>query len=203
MGLPKHIAITIGLLVPWAAPAAEAAEYCVRCVSPNVSYRCEVGTPQSPADPRAWLLCITELAKQGGHESCSVERNAPVPCEGVHKVLAAPEGEAPAAPAIEAGLPDPAAPAANEVEPGSPPPQKPPVKKPPQTVQELAGETLEASKEGLKSAGDTVSNSAKKAGEAVTGTVKSAGEKVGEAGSAVGNAAKKTWNCVTSLFQSC
>jgi hypothetical protein len=73
----------------------------------------------------------------------------------------------------------------------------------PRTVEELASETYEASKEGLKKAGESVSGAAQKAGEAVTGTAKSAGEKIGEAGSAVGGAAKKTWNCLTSLFQDC
>jgi hypothetical protein len=75
--------------------------------------------------------------------------------------------------------------------------------KPPQTVQELAGRTIQSSKEGMKKASDTVASGAEKAGEAVTGTIKSAGEQIGKAGTAVGNAAKKTWNCLTSLFQSC
>ncbi len=70
-------------------------------------------------------------------------------------------------------------------------------------MQELAGDTYESSKEGLKKAGDTVSNTAKKAGETVTGTAKATGDKIGEAGSAVGNVAKKTWTCLTSLFQTC
>lgn len=181
---------------------AEAAEYCVSCVSPDVSYRCEVGGPDTKADPRGWLLCITELARTGGHESCSVERGAAPPCPGIHKVLAAPAGPPSDVPPFEVEVPPPD------------PPAKPPADaaaverdgattKGPRTVEELASETYEASKEGLKKAGESVSGAAQKAGEAVTGTAKSAGEKIGEAGSAVGGAAKKTWNCLTSLFQDC
>jgi hypothetical protein len=182
--------------------AAQAAEYCVSCVSPDVSYRCEVGGPDAKADPRGWLLCITELARTGGHESCSVERNAAPPCPGVHKVLAAPEGPPVEAPPVEAAVPPP-----------DPPPKLPndaaavekagANKKGPRTVEELASDTYDASKDGLKKAGESVSSSAQKAGEAVTDTAKSAGEKIGEAGSAVGGAAKKTWDCLKSLFQDC
>lgn len=203
-----------------AAGPAAAAEYCVACTGPDATYRCEVGTG-SNADPRAWLICITELAKEGGHDSCSVDRKAPVPCPGVHRVLAAPEGPTPpAAPPVQIAVPDPgkspppapapmSAPAA-----ASPPdgPEAPPAdaglgepapKRVPRTMEELAKDTYEQSKEGVKKASEAVSNTAQKAGDAVTGTAQKAGEKISNAGSAIGDAAKKTWNCVTSLFQSC
>ena len=172
---------------------AMAAEYCVTCASPEANYRCEIGGKGSAGDPRAWLLCITELAKQGGHESCSVDRKATAPCPGVLKVLAAPEGDAPPLPAIQTGVPE-----ARPPDPKTQPPVQPQAgsepapKKVPQTMQELAGDTIQSSKDGMK-----------KAGEAVTGTAKKAGEQVGKAGDAIGNAAKKTWDCLTSLFQSC
>jgi hypothetical protein len=59
-------------------------------------------------------------------------------------------------------------------------------------MEELAGKTVQSSKEGIKKAGESISGSAQKAGE-----------QIGSAGSAVGNAAKKTWNCLTSLFSDC
>jgi hypothetical protein len=52
-------------------------------------------------------------------------------------------------------------------------------------VEELAKETAKASGEGLK-----------KAGEAVTDTAKSTG-------AAVGGAVSKTWKCLTSFFTNC
>jgi hypothetical protein len=62
----------------------------------------------------------------------------------------------------------------------------------PQTVEELAGQTVKSTKEGLE-----------KAGEAVGGSAKKAGEQIGSAGNVVGDAAKKTWNCLTSLLKDC
>lgn len=191
----------IGLFALGAASMAYGAEYCVKCVAPDVTYACEVGAPGSKSDPRAWLLCITELARTGGHESCSVERNAPVPCPGVRKALAGPEGPPVGEPPVEAAAPPPAPVTPEPVEPTTDKPDAP--KKPPRTVEELASETYDASKEGIKKAGESVSETAKKAGEAVSGTAKSAGDTIGEAGSAVSGAAKKSWNCLTSLFKDC
>jgi hypothetical protein len=59
-------------------------------------------------------------------------------------------------------------------------------------VQDLAGKAVQSSKESLKKAGETISGAAEKTGE-----------QIGNAGSAVGNAAKKTWNCLISLFKDC
>jgi len=50
-----------------------------------------------------------------------------------------------------------------------------------QTVEELAKKTVEASGEGLKKAGQAVSNTAQSAG----------------------NVVKKTWNCLSSFFSDC
>ncbi|MEO1207356.1 MAG: hypothetical protein AAFV45_13610 [Pseudomonadota bacterium] len=56
---------------------------------------------------------------------------------------------------------------------------------PPKTVEELAKRATESSKESLEKAGKAVGNVAKGAGDAVTG------------------AAKKTWECLTSLLTDC
>jgi hypothetical protein len=195
------------------ATRAPAAEFCVACSGPEATYRCEVGTG-SNADPRAWLMCITELAREGGHDSCSVDRNAPVPCPGIHKVLAAPEGPMPpSAPPVNIAVPEPVtAPPPAPAQPPSaetaaapedPAAGEPKPKRVPRTVEELAADTYEQSKDGVKKASQAVSNTVQKAGDAVTGTAQKAGEKISNAGTAIGDAAKKTWNCVTSLFQSC
>jgi hypothetical protein len=193
----------------WPAPAF-AAEFCVSCSAPEASYRCEVA-----GGGAAWLRCITELAREGGHESCTVDRKLVPPCPGLLRVLEAPpEGGAPSdGLPIHAAIPEPD----HGQRPLPPPLDRPgeplpaeggaegdaPPKRVPQTMKELASDTYEASKEGFKKAGDAVSESAKKAGDAVTGTARSAGEGLSKAGSAVGDAAKKTWNCLTSLFQEC
>ena len=67
-----------------------------------------------------------------------------------------------------------------------------PASKVPRTVEELAGQTMRSSKEGLE-----------KAGQAIGGSAKKAGEGIGKAGTAIGQAASNTWTCITSLFSSC
>ncbi|MEQ1576684.1 MAG: hypothetical protein ABL894_03440 [Hyphomicrobium sp.] len=185
------------------ANPARAAEYCVTCAGPAAMYACSIegAAPDSPSDPRMQLVCIQELARQGGHETCSVPRSAPQPCPGVMRIVSVPQGlpavagapdaEGPAGaggvapPSAEAAAPSEAAPALE----GETVKAK---AKEPRTVEELAAQTVEASKKGLK-----------KAGDAVTGTAEKAGESVEKAGGAVGSAAKKTWHCLTSFFSDC
>jgi hypothetical protein len=174
-----------------------AAEYCVTCAGPAAMYACKIEgvAADAPSDPRAQLLCIQELARQGAHETCSVPRSAPKPCPGVMRVVAAPAGLSTTA-TNEAGAaqpqPESGAPAveATALEEPAVKDEKP--AKEPRTVEELASQTVDASKNGLK-----------KAGEAVSGTAEKAGDSVGQAGSAVGSAAKKTWDCLKSLFSAC
>jgi hypothetical protein len=193
-----RIAVTL-LALAWAEEAA-ALEYCVSCEGPAAMYRCVVeGTPDGPGqDPGTSLYCISELAAKGRHESCSVARGAPFPCPGFTTVVAAPSTPTMAPPPPAAGASGDVPPVASPAEPAAPgelatPPEtaEQPAKVP-RTVEELAGQTMKSSKEGLE-----------KAGEAIGGTAKKAGEQIGNAGSAIGNAASKTWSCITSLFSSC
>ena len=175
-----------------------AAEYCVTCSAPAAMYACVVqgSLPDAPPDPREQLICIAELANSGGHDTCSVPRSAPKPCPGVLKIVAPSSAvPPPAPPQAEADswpadvMPSDNAGGVGAANPNVPPPAKPNA---PRTVEELANETVKTSKQGLE-----------KAGNAVTGTAKKAGEQVGKAGSSVGKAAKKTWDCVVSLFNDC
>jgi hypothetical protein len=176
---------------------ATAGEYCVACNGPAATYRCEIdaaaGRDPATTDPRQQLLCITELAKAGGHASCSVERGDTGTCPGPLRTIAAPHEEPDATP-----LPTPA-PRAQTVQPTAPAPAA----TGPRTVEELARQTTETSKQGLKQAGDAVVDTAQQAGTAVTDTAKTAGSVLGKAGLAVGDAAKKTWGCLASLFKNC
>jgi hypothetical protein len=184
-----------------AAASAVAEEYCVVCTQPGATYRCVVDdpVPTTAVDARSQMICITELAKEGGHESCSVRRAASGPCEGVLRTVSPPLADPPepieeAAPSTlpPADVPPPAVPpAVTEMPPPAMPEATPAQEvehkksKEPKTVEELAKQTLESSKKGLEKAGDAVGSTAE------------------SAGSAVGNAAKKTWTCLTSLFQDC
>ncbi len=168
--------------------AAKAGEYCVVCSGPPATYRCAIeGESRSaPADPRSQMRCIKELATQGRHETCSVERFSTVGCDGPERILAP-----------LAMAPPPALPVDAVAPPAGPPTAKPAVSeaekpKVPKTVEEFAKDTVKSSQESLK-----------KAGEAVTGTAEKAGEKIGSAGESVGKAAKGTWHCITSWFTDC
>lgn len=178
---------------------ATAEGYCVACFSPDAVYRCIVaGRPESaPPDPAAQIRCIKELAAEGKHARCSVERFSAAGCNGPEKIItAAPLASPPPAPAnttpasgpnSKAAQPAPsdagADPAAAPDEPGD---------KPPRTVEELAKSTADKTKKSLESVGDTVKKSTETAGDQIEG-----------AGSAIGNAAKKTWNCLSSFFDDC
>ncbi len=192
--------------------ALQSGEFCVSCTGPAAIYRCTFSGDgsQSPGQsPGLQLTCISELAKQGGHESCTIERTRQVPCGASAKVFAAPEAFAAPAdakkspPAAAAEVPVKKAepvtvpPADHAADPSAAPEEQPetatePKDKPPRTVKEMVD----------KSAADTKEN-AGKAGAAVEGAAKSAGGAVQKAGAAIGNAAKKTWTCLTSLFGDC
>ena len=192
------IAAAVGVAVSVPRPSG-AAEYCVTCSGPAAMYACViVGMPMdAPSDSRYQLRCIQDLALQGGHETCSVPRSAPSPCPGTVRAVSA-EAVSPIIPAPAAAAQSPAAaeaappPPSGDAAVASPDPAAAPAPKVPRTVEELAAQTVVASKQSLK-----------KAGDAVTGTAKKASDQVGNAGSAVGTAAKKTWDCLTSLFSAC
>lgn len=181
------------------AKHAGASEYCVTCEGPPAMYRCVIdGQAEGPGkDPRASIYCISEMAKQGKHERCAVSRGAPFPCPGL-TALVKPPSDGSAYPAHAAPYPDPQSPqdarpdSEAEAETAKAPPEPAPASQVPRTVEELAGQTVRSSKEGLE-----------KAGEAIGGSAKKAGEGIGKAGSAIGQAASNTWTCITSLFASC
>jgi hypothetical protein len=179
-------AVAALLLLAGTGPAA-AAEYCVTCEAPNALYRCVIqGTPDGAGtDPGASLLCISEMAARGHHESCAVARGAPVPCPGLTAMVtqrsdmpamaSPPPGAIPPPAAAAEGMPPPPEGQENAAS----APEEP--AKVPRTMEELAGQTVKSSKENLEKAG----------------------QHIGNAGSAIGNAASKTWTCIMSLFSTC
>lgn len=196
--MPKRVYIVgaVWFAAAATAPRAFALEYCVTCEGPPAMYRCVVdGTADGPGkDPSASLHCISEMATRGKHQQCAVSRGAPFPCPGLTAMVEPPKGmpAPPAAASAETPHPTELSPRDVTTEPEHAEPPKKEPSKVPRTVEELAGQTVKSSQEGLK-----------QAGEAIGGTAKKAGEQIGNAGSAIGNAATTTWNCITSLFSSC
>lgn len=168
-----------------AAAPGRAGEMCVACKGPEHAYRCVFGDniANTGTDPRAQLLCITELAKFGHHESCSVLRNAPAECPGDLRAVHPP---------VEAGLPPLKPPPAGPGGAPAPLPGPRSDSEAPRTMEELA-------KKAVKSTGADLSN----AGTTVADTAKSAGKSIESAGNAVGKAAKSTWHCIASFFTDC
>lgn len=87
------------------------ANVCVTCNSPDAAYSCVIeGASMAPDDTRAKLLCITELAKSGGHQSCAVSRAVTAPCPGEVRSVVAPSGDGSTSPpSPEAAAPAPTA----------------------------------------------------------------------------------------------
>lgn len=98
-------------------------EFCVSCAGPPAQYRCTF-SGDAGVTPKGGLqlYCITTLAREGGHESCAVDRQtAGGPCAGTPKVLALPAGAEPGGVAEESPPPAQPAPAADAATPPVPP----------------------------------------------------------------------------------
>lgn len=189
----------IALLVALAGPAR--ADVCVSCTGPDAAYSCVIdGGGIASDDSRAKILCMTELAKSGGHQSCTVSRAVVAPCPGEVRKIAAPGLAAPTL-----AEPQPAAPA-----PAAPPPQQ--AAEPQSAPQPATGEQVttvpkttppktvqEAVEDGAAGAGEAL----KKTGAGAADVAKSAGGAMEKAGKAVGDAAKTTWKCLSSFFGDC
>lgn len=185
---------------------ASAQEYCVTCTGPEATYRCLIGGDATPAarSSRGQFLCITELAKAGGHASCSAARGQATPCPGETRTVmfsladpagglatgtVAPEPSVPAGPGMSYAPGQPLPPVTVPAAPGpanAPPPPPHDTGSTPQQPQQNAVEDL-----------------ANKTGKAMSDTGKAVGNAVNDTGKAVGNAVKKSWDCVASLFGNC
>ncbi len=164
-----------------------AQQVCVECREPERTYRCTIKDGERVQSVRGInhafeFLCISEISRAAGHKSCRVGTGFSGPCIGqpFEVDVSRPAGDNPGAgraPAAssEARLDTPVSPPA----PGAPPAA--PASKPPETLEQLARETVAKSKEQISAAD----------------------EQMRKAGDAVGGAVRKTWDCVTSLFSRC
>lgn len=78
---PARAAALFAVLAPGPAGAVD---HCVSCTGPTASYVCEVnGLAETAATGlQGQLLCIKSLAAEGGHQTCSITRNAAAACAG-------------------------------------------------------------------------------------------------------------------------
>ncbi|MDO9382646.1 MAG: hypothetical protein Q7T86_07245 [Hyphomicrobiaceae bacterium] len=177
----RQLALAILLLV--AAQPAKSSEYCVVCYTPDARYRCMTndGREGQGTDQRAWLQCITQLARSGNHESCSIDKASAAPCLGVVKQidLATMDEPRPVEPASPQQL-RPQAPGQQAMPAGGEPAALPPA---------------DHSRPGGEPAAPAPANE--------PGLMEKSKENLEKAGGAIGDAAKKSWECMSSLFKKC
>ena len=190
---------------------AEARQYCVVCEDPDQSYVCRVETPyENPSDKGMRLYCIIRTSKDGGHKSCKVDINRAVDaCTGPVKTYTF---KAPAAsPELRSAI-DRLRKSREKNETDQNLPQQKGGE--PETLIDMTGRAVKASREGLSNTGQAVSGAAStttgtvgKAARGVGKGVTKAAGKVGSAtkktGGAVSNAAKTAFDCLKSFFKEC
>jgi len=215
---PHWAIILASFVLGSAAPlTATAQELCVKCTEPEMTYRCNVEPGSVGAGGLSiQLYCIRELARMGGHASCSVKRQSQATCDGEPRTLVFDAGTVPdAAPVanpnpdggLTSGTQTPSAelPATAQPTQLTPPPienglsatQEPPVQPQPAAVPPKTDSNTPKTVEDLaKQAARSSKKQLDKAGRAVVGGVKSAGKTVNKA-------AKSTWRCLSSFFTDC
>src|SRR5262249_32471720 len=152
-----------GVLLALAAGSAVGQEFCVACSGPPGMYRCVIDGAQPRGGQSLQLLCVTAMAKVGGHATCSVKRGTVFECDGVVKRIPGTALEAPQQPSTPRAPDAPAAPQ----RPGSAAPSGPAPGAPPQTMVDLAKQANEKTVEQMKKAGETVKEATKKTWECV------------------------------------
>ena len=175
---------------------ASAQEFCVTCSGPTASYRCLIGGDSGNAaarSSRGQFLCITELAKAGGHASCSATRGQSTPCPGETRTVMFTLSDPGAAP-LATTSPPALVPVPSSTTPLAPGQDLPPVAvSPPQPQPAQSPPAVETgSAPPAEEKPNVVEDLANKTGKAMSDT-----------GKAVGNAVKKSWDCVASLFGDC
>ncbi len=154
----------------------------MECTAPDAIYRCVLDDAKPGIVPSLQMHCISTLAKQGQHGTCSIKRATVFECNGpVKRIPVVADPGAASAPAQAAAplatSPPPAVklqPAPATIDPNAP-----------KTVKELAERTAEKSGAQLKKTGDAIKQTTEKTSEAT------------------GNALQKTWACVSSFFTKC
>ncbi len=136
----KYITLTAWLLLLPVRVASQ--EYCVSCAEPDATYRCAISGARPGLSQSLQVACITALAKDGQHATCTVKRGVTVfECDGPVKTIAI----APDAPGVP--VPPPTVVAPPIVQPADP-------KEPAKTVLEAAQRAQKATDAELRKAGD-------------------------------------------------
>jgi hypothetical protein len=141
------------------ADGAGAQEYCVACTDPPGLYRCVIEGARPGGTQSLPMLCVTTMAKQGGHGRCSVKSGTVFDCDGQIKRI----------PWTAGGPQETVTPP-----PPSPPPAAAPKpeasSQPPKTVVDLAKKTDQNIKDANKSFKESVNETNQAIGKAAKKT---------------------------------
>ena len=144
------------------------------CAEPTAIYRCVIDGARPGGSQPLQMLCVTAMAKEGRHGTCSVKGGTVFDCDGpVKRVPWAaynPASPKETGPETTKGPPQPAAKDPNH---------------PPRTVEEMAKQANQKTAEQMKKANEDMQEQAKSLGQNV------------------GDATKKTWRCIASFFTRC
>ncbi len=177
------------LVAAAAIQTGQAAEFCVTCTGPEANYVCSLDGQATNSGLK--LYCMSELAKAGGHASCSVARTQKTRCEGETKRLPMPAGYEIGPETTPA---DAQSGAETAVAPSSPATPAGGETTLPKSSHSDADAPQRQSSPGVGSEDNGVASGAE-------GTTDQSA--VQKAGKAIGKAAQKTWTCLTSLFGDC
>src|SRR5215468_819878 len=132
----------LGFLLALGVGPAAAQEFCVACSDPPGIYRCVIDGAQPRGGQSLQLLCVTAMAREGGHATCSVKRGTVFDCDGIVKRVPWTALEPLAQPEVSPSRDVPAAPA-EPAKPSAAAPQGAAPGAPPQTMVDLAKQANE------------------------------------------------------------
>lgn len=214
---PLYGAFAASLFVAAVPAMAGEAAYCVTCTGPDQTYVCRITAGGSKPSDALKLYCVIRTAKEGHHASCSAERSSPA-CNGVEKVYSY-DGPIPPDIASDPRIKN----FTDKIDQNQKAFEKPKGDQP-ETLVELGGRAVSASRQGLRNARSRLGGSSQEVDQPlpeeplpldqspaplaaesspIASPEESHPSRAQRASSAVGGFARKSYRCVLSLFRNC
>ena len=168
-------------------------DYCIKCTAPDETYICRIVSSSSQTRGKQFL-CIMNIAKEHGHDSCTASAEAQN-CSGVLVQYEVAGSDSPPVSADQTAAARPAPDLVPEPQSGK--------KSEPKTLVEFTKQTSTATKNGIKSAGNDTKKAIKNTGIAIEKTGGKIKKFTGKVGGNIKKAGKTTMECITSLFFNC
>lgn len=200
MARRSHVTVrwlaAMGAVALASAPSTvKAQEYCVDCKSPDAVYRCVIEHAGRPGVPLK-SQCMTAMAHHGKHGACSIKGGTVFDCNGPVVRIDARR------PAPQQARSTPPPPPKSDATPSRTPPAT--TTTPPAAAAKRADQPTSPSAQPTIEPPPTKSDGTPRTVEELAKQVtKSSGKTMEKAGDAIGDTARKTWNCIASVFKSC